>query len=98
MMEYTLLNRPYHISEHNELLLQVENPVLIDQFTSLRPALLAELKERLNNRSIKLRVEVMETDQEEQKLYTSQDKFNYLAQKYPVIIDLKSRLGLDTDF
>ena len=41
--------------------------------------------------------EVVET-QDERKLYTSQDKFNYLAEKYPVIVDLKQRFGLDTDF
>ncbi len=98
MMEYTLLNRVYHINDQNEVLLQVENPVLIDQFNNIRPALLAELKERLGNRSIKLRAEVMEMQQDERKLYTSQDKFNYLAEKYPVIVEMKQRLGLDTDF
>ncbi|WP_114781861.1 DNA polymerase III subunit gamma/tau [Botryobacter ruber] len=98
MMEYTLLNRPYHISDNNELLLQVENPVLIDQFASLRPKLLSELKERLNNRSIQLRAEIMEQQESGNKLYTSQDKFNYLAEKYPLLVDMKQRLGLDTDF
>ncbi|MCC9136790.1 DNA polymerase III subunit gamma/tau [Pontibacter silvestris] len=97
MMEYTLLNRQYHINEQNEITLHVENPVLVDQFTSVRPALLAELKQQLNNRNIKLKVEVMEV-QDEKKLYTSQDKFNYLAEKYPLLVDLKQRLGLDTDF
>src|SRR5690606_14548107 len=30
MLEFTLLNRPYHISEQNEILLQVDNPVQVD--------------------------------------------------------------------
>ncbi|TXK36896.1 DNA polymerase III subunit gamma/tau [Pontibacter qinzhouensis] len=98
MMEFTLLNRPYHISDQNEVLLHVENPVLIDQFASVRPALLQELKERLQNRSIKLRAEVMEVQDEGRKLYTSQDKFNYLAEKFPILVDIKQRFGLDTDF
>ncbi|QCR25107.1 DNA polymerase III subunit gamma/tau [Pontibacter sp. SGAir0037] len=97
MMEYTLLNRQYHVSDQNELTLHLENNVMLDQFTSLRPALLAELKNQLGNRSIKLKAEVIEM-QHEQKLYTSQDKFNYLAEKYPVLVDLKQRLGLDVDF
>lgn len=97
MMEYTLLNRQYHIGEDNEIILHLENHVMMDQFTSLRPEILRELKSQTGNRSIKLRAEVMEV-QEGNKLYTSQDKFNYLAEKYPVLVDLKQRFGLDTDF
>ncbi|GAA4432333.1 DNA polymerase III subunit gamma/tau [Pontibacter saemangeumensis] len=97
MMEYTLLNRQYHVSDQNEITLHLENHVMLDQFTSLRPALLAELKKELGNRSIKLKAEVMEL-QEGNKMYTSQDKFNYLADKYPMLVDMKQRLGLDMDF
>jgi DNA polymerase III subunit gamma/tau len=97
MLEFTLLNRPYHISETNEILLQVDNPVQVDQFNHIRPGLLAELKERLQNRSIRISVEVVE-QQNHNRLYTSQDKFNYLADKYPLLVDLKQRFGLDTDF
>ncbi|RAU82637.1 DNA polymerase III subunit gamma/tau [Pontibacter arcticus] len=97
MMEYTLLNRNYHISDDNELTLHLENHVMLAQFTTLRPILLSELRKELGNKSIKLKAEVIEL-QDENKLYTSQDKFNYLADKFPVLVDLKQRLGLDTDF
>ena len=97
MMEYTLLNRQFHIGEGNEIVLHLENHVMMDQFTSMRPEILRELKQETGNRSIKLRAEVIEV-QDERKLYTSQDKFNYLAEKYPVLVDLKQRFGLDTDF
>ncbi|MDO6392063.1 DNA polymerase III subunit gamma/tau [Pontibacter sp. BT731] len=97
MMEYTLLNRQFHIGEGNEIVLHLENHVMMDQFTSMRPEILRELKKETGNRSIKLRAEVIEV-QEGNKLYTSQDKFNYLAEKYPVLVDLKQRFGLDTDF
>ncbi|MBD1396622.1 DNA polymerase III subunit gamma/tau [Pontibacter sp. JH31] len=97
MMEYTLLNRQFHIGEDNEIVLHLENHVMMDQFTSLRPEILRELKKETGNRSIKLKAEVMEI-QEGNKLYTSQDKFNYLAEKYPVLVDMKQRFGLDTDF
>jgi len=97
MMEYTLLNRQYHVSDQNEITLHLENHVMLDQFTTLRPSLLAELKKELGNRTIRLKAEVMEL-QEENKMYTSQDKFNYLADKYPMLVDMKQRLGLDMDF
>jgi DNA polymerase-3 subunit gamma/tau len=32
------------------------------------------------------------------RLYTSIDKYNFLAEQYPVLKELKLRLGLDTDF
>ncbi|SFG47910.1 DNA polymerase III subunit gamma/tau [Pontibacter chinhatensis] len=98
MMDYTLLNRQYHISPDNEIVLQLENHVLMDQFTALRPDILRELKQQLGNRSIQLRAEVVEVQDEGRKLYTSADKFNYLSEKYPVLIDLKQRFGLDADF
>ncbi|GHA74540.1 DNA polymerase III subunit gamma/tau [Pontibacter akesuensis] len=98
MMEFTLLNRQYHVSDENEIVLHLENHVMMDQFTSLRPAILGELKRELGNRGIKLRAEVVELQDEGRKLYTSQDKFNYLAEKYPVLVDLKQRFGLDADF
>jgi DNA polymerase III subunit gamma/tau len=97
MLEFTLLNRPYQINAQNEILLQVDNPVQVDQFNHIRPALLTELKERLQNRSVRISVEVVE-HKDENRLYTSQDKFNYLADKYPLLVDMKQRFGLDTDF
>ena len=97
MMEYTLLNRQYHVNEQNEVTLHLDNHVMMDQFTALRPAILSELRQQLGNRSINLKAEVVEV-QDENRLYTSQDKFNYLAEKYPVIVDMKQRFGLDTDF
>jgi DNA polymerase-3 subunit gamma/tau len=30
-------------------------------------------------------------------LYTSQEKFKYLAEKHPSLLDLKNKLGLDLD-
>ncbi|MBC5775567.1 DNA polymerase III subunit gamma/tau [Pontibacter sp. KCTC 32443] len=97
MMEYTLLNRQYHVNDQNEITMHLDNHVMMDQFSALRPAILAELRQQLGNRSINLKAEVVEV-QDEKRLYTSQDKFNYLAEKYPVIVDMKQRFGLDTDF
>ncbi|GAB3822359.1 hypothetical protein GCM10028895_26660 [Pontibacter rugosus] len=33
MMEFTLLNRNYHVTEENEIILHLENHVMMDQFT-----------------------------------------------------------------
>ena len=98
MMEFTLLNRQYHIGQDNEIILHLENHVMMDQFTAIYRDIVRELRSETGNRTIKLSAEVVEAQDDGRKLYTSQDKFNYLAEKYPVIVDMKQRFGLDTDF
>lgn len=98
MLEYNLLNCPFELREQNEVVVQVPNMIMVEQFNSLRNDLLMELKQRLNNRSIRLSVEISAADEGQKMLYTSQDKFNHLAEKYPVLHELRQRLGLDMNF
>ncbi|MBJ6119452.1 DNA polymerase III subunit gamma/tau [Pontibacter sp. BT310] len=98
MMEFTLLNRQYHLGPDNEIILHLDNHVMMDQFTAIYRDIVRELRSETGNRTIKLRAEVVEAQDDGRKLYTSQDKFNYLAEKFPVIVDMKQRFGLDTDF
>jgi DNA polymerase III subunit gamma/tau len=96
-MEYMILNRPVSINDRFEIELLVENPVQVAEFNNIKPELLAFLRQRLENNKIHIRIDLRK--QEEVKLlYTSIDKYNYLADKYPALNDLKGRLGLDTDF
>ncbi|MER2996564.1 DNA polymerase III subunit gamma/tau [Pontibacter populi] len=98
MMEFTLLNRQYHFGPDNEIILHLENHVMMDQFSAIYRDIIREVRSETGNRTIKLRAEVIEVQDDSRKLYTSQDKFNYLAEKFPVIVDMKQRFGLDTDF
>ncbi|MDB5261641.1 MAG: polymerase subunit gamma/tau [Adhaeribacter sp.] len=97
MLEYIILDRPVTLDEKQEILLQLENPVQVDQFNEFRADFLAALRQRLRNNRLNVRLEVIEQLQG-RKLYTSQDKFNYLSEKHPILPELKKRLGLDTDF
>jgi DNA polymerase-3 subunit gamma/tau len=97
MLEYMILDRPVTVDEKQEILLQLENPVQVDQFNEFRADFLAELRQRLRNNRLNVRLEVRE-QQGGRKLYTSQDKFTYLSEKHPILPELKKRLGLDTDF
>jgi DNA polymerase-3 subunit gamma/tau len=40
----------------------------------------------------------MVQEQQAKRLYTSQDKLNYLTEKNPKVLELQRRLGLDIDF
>ncbi|WP_026461485.1 DNA polymerase III subunit gamma/tau [Adhaeribacter aquaticus] len=97
MSEYMILNRPVTLDQNLEILLQVENPVQVAQFNEIRADFMAELRQRLGNNRVNIKLEVKEQDTG-RKLYTSQDKFAYLSEKYPVLPELKKRLLLDTDF
>ena len=96
-MEYMILNRPVTIDDHFEIHLNVENPVQVAEFGNIKAELLAFLRQRLHHNKLHIRIG-MKKEAEGRMLYTSVDKYNYLAERYPALTDLKLRLGLDTDF
>ncbi len=58
---------------------------LIRQFTGADRVLISvELKEEVEN--------------ENSKLYTNTDKFNYLREKHPALAELQRKFGLEADF
>jgi DNA polymerase-3 subunit gamma/tau len=97
MSDYFILNRNYDLQNGTEIHLKVDNPVQVEQFSDIKADLLGELRRKLQNNKLNVLVEFVEV-QEGKRLYTSIDKYNYLAQQFPVLTELKQRLGLDTDF
>ncbi|AYA37331.1 DNA polymerase III subunit gamma/tau [Hymenobacter oligotrophus] len=98
MSEFMTLNRPIQADEQHVIRLQLENPVQLDQFNAFKPEFLSALRQRTGYRSLTIHTEVTEQVQTGKRLYTSSDKFEYLAEKFPVLHEMKHRLGLDTDF
>ncbi|WP_207435192.1 DNA polymerase III subunit gamma/tau [Sabulibacter ruber] len=97
-LEYTILNREWYFdAEKAEVHLQVENEVQVAEFNSFKPEFLMYLRQGLGHNRIQVLIDVVQQEGG-RKLYTSQDKYNYLAEMYPALKDLKNRLGLDTDF
>ncbi|RSK32468.1 DNA polymerase III subunit gamma/tau [Hymenobacter metallilatus] len=95
--QYSLLNRPVQANEQHVILLRVDNPVQEDQFNELRAELLGELRRRTGYPRLNVQVEVVERVDTGRKLYTSTDRMEYLMEKYPVLVEMKQRLGLDVD-
>lgn len=94
--EQVILNRPIELKE-NTILLKLDSQTQMSQLNEFRPILLEYLRRNMKNYSIELQAEI--APQEAKKMiYTSQEKFRYLAEKHPVLQDLKSRLGLDLEF
>ncbi|WBA41784.1 DNA polymerase III subunit gamma/tau [Hymenobacter canadensis] len=97
MMHYSLLNRPVQANEQHMILLRVDNPVQEDLFNELRAEFLGELRRRSGYPRLNVTVEIVERVETGRKLYTSTDKMDYLMEKYPMLGEMKQKLGLDVD-
>ncbi|RSK47398.1 DNA polymerase III subunit gamma/tau [Hymenobacter rigui] len=95
--QYSLLNRPIQANEQHLITLRVDNPVQEDQFNEMRAELLGELRRRTGYPRLSVQVEIVERVDTGRKLYTSSDRMEYLMEKYPVLGEMKQRLGLDVD-
>ncbi|ALD21684.1 DNA polymerase III subunit gamma/tau [Hymenobacter sp. DG25A] len=98
MSVYTVLNRPIQADEKHVIKLLVDNPVQEDVFNEFRAELTGELRRRTGYPRLTLQAEIVEQQSTGRKLYTSADKFEYLAERFPALVEMRQRLGLDTDF
>ncbi|MGI4864127.1 MAG: DNA polymerase III subunit gamma/tau [Janthinobacterium lividum] len=98
MGDYMVLNRPVVADANHTITLTLENPVQVVQFNDFRAEFMAELRRRTGHPGLLVQTEVATAAPTGRKLYTSNDKFAYLAEKYPALQEMKQRLGLDADF
>lgn len=95
--EYVILNRKFTL-KGTTIHLEVDNEIQIDLLTTtLRTEVLNFLRKELQNSTVHL--EIVVAEQESTTLiYTQADKFKFLAEKNPALIELRSILGLDYDY
>jgi len=98
MSDYMVLNRAVVADASHVITLTVDNPVQVVQFNEFRAEFMAELRRRTGHPGLTVLPEVAAAAPTGRKLYTSNDKFAYLAEKYPALQEMKQRLGLDADF
>jgi DNA polymerase-3 subunit gamma/tau len=98
MGDYMILNRPVTAGADHVITLMLENPVQVVQFNDFRAEFTTELRRRTGHPGLLVQTEVNTAAPTGRKLYTSNDKFAYLAEKYPALQEMKQRLGLDADF
>jgi DNA polymerase-3 subunit gamma/tau len=90
-----MMNRTYSI-EGNFIRLSL-NSVEEMMFQPVKTPLITFLRDRTGNSSLLIEVVVEEQAVETVKLHNAKDKFNYMAEKNPVLKELKDRFGLDPD-
>lgn len=97
-IEYLILaNRHLEMDANYCIRIKLDNMIQSDQFNSFKADLADYLRKKLGNNHIMLDV-VIEQAENIKVIYTSEDKLKYLMGKYPLLEDLKKKLGLDTDF
>jgi DNA polymerase-3 subunit gamma/tau len=94
---YTLSQRVPSITKDFLLIFPVENRVQKQQVEEISLDLLSFLREKLNNYSINLKLEHTVVPKKK-ILYSAEERYKYLAEKYPAIEELRKRLDLDIDY
>ena len=97
MTEYVIFNRKFTL-KGTVIHLEVDNEIQLEKISgTLRNEMITYLRKSLQNSKVQLETTVME--QENQTLiYTQADKFRFLADKNPALVELKNVLGLDYDY
>lgn len=95
--EYIVLKEAPELAENHLARVRITNTVQQDFFEKAKPGAVAYLRKALQNSQITLDFVVVK-EEEGRRLYTAQEKFGYLLQKYPQLQALKERLGLEADF
>lgn len=66
-------------------------------FDQMKTSLITFLRERTGNSSLLIQTQIIESSPDATKPRTTREKFNHLAEKNPVLKELKERFGLDPD-
>ena len=96
MKHYNTLAREFRL-EDKMIILELENPVQLDVLDELKTDLLEAIREDLQNHTLNVRGVIVEGEKKKM-IYTQREKFDHLAEKRPILKELKDRLGLDPDF
>ena len=97
--KYVMMNREISLVD-SIIHMKVEGEVQLQQFNdSLKLELVTQLREKLKNDSIDLSLDLIESDISDKKLiYTQSDKYDFLSQKHPILVEMKQRMGLDHEY
>ncbi len=94
---YATLSKHKPEIDSNVILLTVDNKVQADLIKDRKAEILGFIREKLNNYQIQMETRVTEITSKD-KPYTSQDKYNKMVEKNPVLKNLKDQLSLEIDY
>ena len=86
------------LKDHAHLTLTLDNKVQEEVLTDEKNTLLTFLRDQLNNDLISLQLIVSPLKKEEMKAYSDDDRFKKMAQKQPLLNEMKTKFNLEIDY
>ena len=83
--------------DNDTITVAVDNHIQLEKTDTFKEELMQYLRSKLNNGKIYLQAKLNDKPKES-KVYTSQEKFNHLAKKHPILERFKQEFGLETGF
>ncbi|KXX67253.1 hypothetical protein [Flammeovirga sp. SJP92] len=81
------------------IIVEITNTIQNEHLNIVRPELLRQLRTELKNETIEISTKLIQIEEskEPKRLYSPQDKLQFLQEKYPALKTLQQKLGLDFD-
>lgn len=76
----------------------VGNEVQMDQLEEIKVEFLAYLRQSLKNTAIRIHAKIGYVAPKEKKFFTDDDKLKILMEHYPVVAELRKKLGLEINY
>ncbi len=93
----TLTSKDPKLEDNSIVSFLIDNNLQQEKINEIRNELIAYLKAELKNTSIDLKLIITDLEEENNKLYTSEDKFKHMLSKNENLIKLKQEFNLDLE-
>ncbi len=94
----TLSTARVELNDTNMIILHIHNDAQKEILLNVRQEFLDNVRQQLSNNTLTLDVRIEEVEVSTGKVYKPADKFKYLADKNPQLLELKKRLDLELDY
>ena len=96
---FSILNeKKFKLEENYNIILTLDNKVQEEVLIEEKTNLVYFLKDKLKNDILSLKINVKQLEQKELTAYTDEDKFKKMAEKKPILIELKNQFNLELDY
>ncbi len=93
----TLTSKDPKLEDNNIVSFVIDNNLQESKINEIKNELIAYLKSELKNDSLDLKLIINEVEEENNKLYTAEDKFNHMISKNQDLGSLKKEFNLDLE-
>lgn len=94
----TLSTAKIELNDTNLVILNIHNEAQKEILMSVRQDFLDNVRQQLSNNTIGLDIRIEEVQASTTKAYKPADKFKFLAEKNPQLLELKKRFDLELDY